>query len=468
MIPAPPELARASLWPARMSRTSLLALSLALAALPAGRAAAQRCDAPRVLLTVDKSSSMLGTLPGGGTKWDAARMAIGELTGAYADRIDFGLQPFPYPNRCEPGLVTLDVAANTPEAIMEALGAPPPSGGSYTPMAQTLDVAAAYAPLLDASRDNHLVLITDGWQWCDPHDPATRFTPVESVRRLREAGVTVHVIGFGAGVDSLTLNRAAVAAGTALPGCDATLSDPAAPNHCYSQANDLLELRAALEAIARSITDEACDGWDNDCDGLVDEGFDVDADGYTTCGSDPTSPGTPPDPTAADCDDAEARVHPGAAEVCDALDNDCDGVVDPGCSCVDGDARPCGSDVGACTPGTQTCEGGTWGSCDGTVDPVAELCNAVDDDCDGEVDEDADASCAEGEVCTADGCLPLTPPEPDPVDPMTDEPEDGGFEPAPMDGGCACAAAGSPRGPAEGAALLSLLALGALLLRRRR
>ncbi len=184
----------------RHSRLVLCSIAL-LACLPATRSSAQRCDAPRVLLTVDKSSSMLGGLPGGGTKWDAASMAIAELTSAYSDRVDFGLQVFPYPNRCEPGAVTLDVGANTSEDILDALGDAPPTGGNYTPMAQTLDVAAEYAPLLDAGRDRHLILITDGWQWCDPYDSSTRFTPVDSVRRLRELGITVHVIGFGAAVD---------------------------------------------------------------------------------------------------------------------------------------------------------------------------------------------------------------------------------------------------------------------------
>jgi hypothetical protein len=73
---------------------------------------------------------------------------------------------------------------------------------------------------------------------------------------------------------------------------------------------------------------------------------------------------------------------------CDRLDNDCDDVVDEGCACVDGDTQDCGSDVGECVAGTQTCLRGSWGSCAGEVGRGTESCNGLDDDCDTDTDEE--------------------------------------------------------------------------------
>lgn len=84
---------------------------------------------------------------------------------------------------------------------------------------------------------------------------------------------------------------------------------------------------------------EVCDGIDNDCNGMADDGlvfvtyfFDADGDGFgdenltiDTCTD------TPPAgyvASAADCNDSEATVFPGAAELCDGIDNNCDGTVD--------------------------------------------------------------------------------------------------------------------------------------------
>ncbi len=92
-----------------------------------------------------------------------------------------------------------------------------------------------------------------------------------------------------------------------------------------------------------------------------------------------------------DCNDANASVHPGAVEIPDGIDQDCDGVIDEGTTAWDDDGD-CFCEVGPCAGSTNaSCQQILAGDCNdgsGAVSPHAtESCNGVDDNCDGRMDE---------------------------------------------------------------------------------
>ena len=283
----------------------------------------------------------------------------------------------------------------------------------YTPLTFSLESAKqaviseiATDPVSEC-RSYYVLLMTDGYQQCptqDAGDPATRALvsnqlalSAESLRDLSVNGndydVRTFVVGFGPGTEFATeLDELARSGGTAID----QQGQLDLLNGMAYQANDPQALINTLSAaIANARPRERCDGVDNDCDGAVDEDFqslgstcrigigECNASGVVECSLD------------GDGVQCSATPIPPQAELCDGVDNDCDGRTD------EGTLNQCGACGGAqaevCDGGDNDCDGaideGTLNACGRCGRLPVEVCNSVDDDCDGRVDEGTRNAC---------------------------------------------------------------------------
>lgn len=145
---------------------------------------------------------------------------------------------------------------------------------------------------------------------------------------------------------------------------------------------------------------ECTDLNDYNCDGSVGS-TDADADGYVAC---------------EECDDSSASVNPRASEVCNEIDDDCDGITDGGTATdatvwypdADGDGFGARGGVTDCVPPDgYIADGGDCADTNPDINPsAAEVCDGTDQDCDGETDEGACGTpddTGDADTATADG-----------------------------------------------------------------
>jgi uncharacterized protein YegL len=161
---------------------------------------------------------------------------------------------------------------------------------------------------------------------------------------------------------------------------------------------------------------EKCNGIDDDCDGLVDEDWSDLGKACTIKVGNCIAASIyvcKKDGSGIECIIGE--------ETCNGKDDDCDGKIDNIKGTDKPLTQPCYSghrdtrNVGECKDGVQTCTGGKWSGCVGEVLPKKEICNGLDDNCNGTIDEDfldLDKPCTVGiseckntgkYVCKADG-----------------------------------------------------------------
>ncbi|HET8948431.1 MAG TPA: putative metal-binding motif-containing protein, partial [Candidatus Polarisedimenticolia bacterium] len=167
--------------------------------------------------------------------------------------------------------------------------------------------------------------------------------------------------------------------------------------------NGLIDCDDTLAAVHPGAI-ETCNGRDDDCDAAVDENL-----GTTTCGLGPCTTSVPACTNGAP---TACNPLPPGVETCNNIDDDCDGQVDNHLGTIS-----CG--VGGCQRTVSTCVNGAPNSTCTPGSPTTEICNSVDDDCDGQTDEDlGNVSCGVGAcevvlyACVAGApanCVPGTP-----------------------------------------------------------
>jgi len=421
-------------------------------------ASAQTQIKPYFMVIFDDSGSMGdSTGPGNNscgearTKLNDAKCALQRVLDAFGD-VTFGLTSFKQYGTGSN--VHVDLFEDNQADILSWIdfgGTPELSDGGVTPIRDALDdvrfyYRAAGGPIATdparGCRPYFVILLHDGDPCCDGRNNLTNsIAAAEDLRTTAVAGggiedIRTYVIYFGTSAASL--------------GRADQIADGGGTTAAQQATNEEQLAIAFNNIIADSLLTEVCDGADNDCDTLVDEGFQLYCDRDNRLGMGATSMNVRCADPGDDCDDSDDNCFMSTddetprnacgtcgaapAEVCDRIDNNCNGLIDEGDVCMgctptgaevcdnadndcdtridEGLTRPCGSSVGECSPGLETCTAGAWGGCTATGGSM-EICDGLDNDCNGVIDglsrscgTDEGACRAGVQICTDGGFGP--------------------------------------------------------------
>jgi len=194
---------------------------------------------PNVMLVLDRSGSMGDPIGAGSatSKWDDLKSALQTTVTAYDAQMRFGVALFSDPNgsTCSPGPVEVMAGPSNGAAVLAKVAAASPGGN--TPTAATLAQVQATGMLNDTTRENYVVLATDGLPNCTDTDVAGKISALYAAT----PSVKTFVIGVGDGTasDPATLDSWAVAGHT-----------DRATSPKYFQANSPTDLKTAFDTIA--------------------------------------------------------------------------------------------------------------------------------------------------------------------------------------------------------------------------
>ena len=223
-------------------------------------AEAGSCEAPDMLVILDRSESMSSMVGTQGSRISLAISAIEKITAAPTDTaLRFGFQTLPAIGgaECSTQLV-VPMGAGNGAAITSALGAMSPQLDFGTPIGGALTSAlATLAKNKDPNRKQFVLLVTDGGECCSCN---TNDYDVGIAQQLAAAGVQTFVVGFGGDDDPVLLNDLACAGRTASNfatscactngACNASTSINAQTTPLYFKASDGTGLKQALASIA--------------------------------------------------------------------------------------------------------------------------------------------------------------------------------------------------------------------------